>query len=112
MKCNVWPRSRSCTNDLTTKRWISRFDSPAVRTWASQPGRSTKKFPAGSAIVLTGSMIRPRSEVKADLIDHGYVIGKAVTKKTAMVITADKKSQPGKVKRALGLGAAELEKLH
>lgn len=49
-------------------------------------------------------MVRPRSEVKADLIDHGYVIGKAVTKKTAMVIAADTKSQSGKAKRARELG--------
>lgn len=76
----------------------------ALAKAVSQPGRGNKEFPVGSAIVLTGSMTRPRSEVEADLIGHGFVIGKGVTKKTAMLITADTKSQSGKAKRARELG--------
>ncbi len=49
-------------------------------------------------------MTRPRTEVEADLLAHGFTIGKGVTKKTAMLITADTKSQSSKAKRAHQLG--------
>ncbi|MGO1715213.1 MAG: exonuclease domain-containing protein [Ancrocorticia populi] len=57
-------------------------------------------LPVGSIIVLTGDMTKPRAEIEAALIAHGFLPGKGVTKKTALVIAADDKTMSSKAKKA------------
>ncbi|MCC6376845.1 MAG: hypothetical protein IT191_07485 [Microbacteriaceae bacterium] len=67
-------------------------------------GSEQLTLPAGSVIVLTGEMSKPREEVESEILARGFVVGGSVSKKTALVIAADPNTQSGKAKRARDLG--------
>lgn len=54
----------------------------------------------GDLVVLTGEMTRFREEWEADLVPHGFVPWRAVTKKVTLVVAAEPDSEPGKARKA------------
>lgn len=58
----------------------------------------------GDLVVLTGEMTRGREEWEADLVDHGFVPWRAVTKKVRLVVAADPDSESGKARKARDYG--------
>ncbi|MFM9376551.1 exonuclease domain-containing protein [Gordonia sp. VNK21] len=62
----------------------------------------------GSIIVLTGDMTVARSEVEAEITARGYVVGKSLTKKTALLIAADTYTRSTKAKKARQYGITVL----
>ncbi|WP_169744294.1 exonuclease domain-containing protein [Knoellia aerolata] len=61
-------------------------------------------LPEGSMIVFTGAMAEPRELWMQRADDHGWVAHPAVTKKVALVVSADTDSLSGKAKKARGFG--------
>ena len=72
----------------------------AIAAAKAQAESGGAALPAGSIVVLTGEMSLPRAQFEAALITHGFVPGKGVTKKTALVIAADDKTMSSKAKKA------------
>ncbi len=66
----------------------------------TSPASQAFALAAGSAIVLTGDMSRPRAELEADLTAVGYHVAGAVSKKVSLVIAADPDSLSGKARKA------------
>lgn len=66
-------------------------EAPITPTFALEPG---------ATIVLTGEMSRERSEWEAELHALGFTTHPAVTKKVALVVSADPDSLSGKAKKA------------
>ena len=69
----------------------------------------TTEFPAfalepGDMIVLTGDMVRGRSDWEAELLERGFVPRPTVTKKIKLVVAADPDSLSGKAKKARDYG--------
>lgn len=58
----------------------------------------------GDLVVLTGEMLRERSEWEADLRERGFVPHPSVTKKVKLVVAADPDSLSGKAKKARDYG--------
>jgi len=58
----------------------------------------------GDLVVLTGEMLRERSEWEADLRERGFVPQPSVTKKVKLVVAADPDSLSGKAKKARDYG--------
>lgn len=58
----------------------------------------------GDAIVLTGTMTRPRDIIAAELEALGYLVGTAITKSTRLLVAADPDSLSGKAKKARQYG--------
>jgi DNA polymerase-3 subunit epsilon len=73
---------------------------PAAGSAAPQPFG----LAAGDMIVLTGDMVRPRSEWESHLIALGYKPHGAVTKKVRLVAAADPDSLSGKARKARDYG--------
>jgi len=55
-------------------------------------------------IVLTGDMVRGRSDWEAELLERGFTPHPAVTKKIKLVVAADPDSLSGKAKKARDYG--------
>ncbi|MCG7413132.1 DNA polymerase III subunit epsilon [Microbacterium aurum] len=70
-------------------------DAPATPAFTIEPG---------ATIVLTGEMLRERSEWEAELRARGFATHPAVTKKVALVVAADPDSLSGKAKKARDYG--------
>ena len=58
----------------------------------------------GDMIVLTGDMVRGRSDWEAELLERGFTPHPAVTKKIKLVVAADPDSLSGKAKKARDYG--------
>jgi DNA polymerase-3 subunit epsilon len=69
---------------------------------APNPSRFALK--PGDKIVLTGEMVRQRSDWENDLIVLGYLPWPSVTKKVAIVVAADQDSLSGKARKARDYG--------
>lgn len=59
---------------------------------------------AGDVVVLTGEMLRPRSDWEARLREHGFLPKPAVTKAARLVVAADPDSLSGKARKARDYG--------
>lgn len=84
----------------------SALREPAVAESAApaQPQTTAAGLPREALVVLTGDMTCERSIIEAEILALGYLIGKGVTKKTALVIAADPYTQSGKAKKARDYG--------
>jgi DNA polymerase-3 subunit epsilon len=59
---------------------------------------------AGDVVVFTGQMGEPREVWEARAVGAGYAVGRAVTKKTSLLVAADPDSLSGKARQARKYG--------
>jgi DNA polymerase-3 subunit epsilon len=76
----------------------------AARACAQPLTAGQLDLPEGSMIVFTGAMAEPRELWMQRADDHGWVAHPAVTKRVALVVSADTDSLSGKAKKARGYG--------
>ncbi|WP_217702970.1 exonuclease domain-containing protein [Microbacterium tenebrionis] len=79
-------------------------DALARPVEVTAPTMGSFALSAGDVVVLTGEMLRPRSEWEERLREHGIVPKPAVTKAARLVIAADPDSLSGKARKARDYG--------
>lgn len=89
---------------LLTAALAPRALAEATPTTDASPTLGAFTLPPGAAVVLTGDMSRPRSELEAALTAAGYRVAGAVSKKVSLVVAADPDSLSGKARKAREYG--------
>lgn len=79
-------------------------DALARPVEVAAPAADAFTLSAGDVVVLTGDMLRPRSEWEERLRAHGLVPKPAVTKAARLVVAADPDSLSGKARKARDYG--------
>lgn len=79
-------------------------DALARPVEVTAPTMGSFALSAGDVVVLTGEMLRPRSEWEERLREHGIVPKPAVTKAARLVVAADPDSLSGKARKARDYG--------
>lgn len=95
--------------DLSTVTISRAFDefrwSSASSASESRPAKvETFTLAPGDLIVLTGEMLRPRSDWEEHLVLRGFTPWNAVTKKVKLLVAADPDSLSGKARKARDYG--------
>ena len=98
--------------DIPTELIAAALDESSARKGAAagsegaEPSLAVGEFALrpGDLIVLTGEMMRPRSEWEEHLRSRGLMAGSGVTKKVKLVAAADPDSLSGKAKKARDYG--------
>ncbi|WP_168625668.1 exonuclease domain-containing protein [Cryobacterium sp. BB307] len=94
--------------DISTEAIAASFDARETKVNADRTDASLAvgvfALSPGDLIVLTGEMMRPRSEWEEHLRGKGFTAGSGVTKKVKLVAAADPDSLSGKAKKARDYG--------
>src|SRR5690606_42168 len=94
--------------DLSTVTITAALERPphpvAEHAGATAGTRPGFELAPGDLIALTGDMSRPREQIEATLIAHGFIPWRAVTKKVRLLVAADPDSLSGKARKARDYG--------